>query len=762
MEAAAGEGRRGRILASAGLFALALAVRALPFRSVFANERVYLFGNDAYYHLRRIAWSVARFPAVLEFDPFINFPDGARPIWTPVFDWCVALAALPFVRADVLAGDLHALERLAAWIPPVLGALTVVALYGVARRHFDEATALLAGLILCVLSAHFWYSQLGFVDHHVAVALVSTAILGCGMRLLAGTGRLGPPVTGATLGLALLVWPGALLHVLLLEVALALDWLRRDAAEAAASAKRFAAVNGVACLCVLPSGLGTEWPEWGRWSPVVLSAFQPWFFAALCVSGIGIAALFADGRLAAGRQGRVLAAFAVGAAVLGVSLVALPGLADGASDAWSWFSKGDAFQARVAESEPLIPVVEGRPVLHVAARRLSLFFFGLPLALLALGLFARRRPCPAPFLFLAGWTAALCAATLVQKRFFNSASVAVALVFAWSAVRVYARLGGRSRVRRALAGMAVCAGVGVLLLPVFESYRPDVMNVLDTYGEEKLRVYPRLVQKRILLETGDFLRVHTPEVEGWLSARAHPAYGVLAPWSLGHALGYASRRPTVTNNFGNDIGARNYELARGYYALREASAVPLLEHLRVRYVVALAAHGFLDEDPGPASMHRALFHRDGSALAGNRWPALTRHRLIYESRPLDPKEPRGQSLYKVFEFVAGARVSGRAAPGAAIEATLPIRTNRKRRFLYRAHAVADADGRYRLVLPYANEDGPRSVRVSGAYRLACGEEQSLLVLPEEAVTAGLEIAGPDLCPEPRAAGRPSAGARAIP
>ncbi|MDJ0850152.1 MAG: hypothetical protein QNK04_17405 [Myxococcota bacterium] len=51
------------------LFGLAaVAVRALPAENVFVAGDVFPFGNDAWYHLRRISWSVVRFPEVLGFD----------------------------------------------------------------------------------------------------------------------------------------------------------------------------------------------------------------------------------------------------------------------------------------------------------------------------------------------------------------------------------------------------------------------------------------------------------------------------------------------------------------------------------------------------------------------------------------------------------------------------------------------------------------------------------------------------------------------
>ncbi len=139
-------------LVAAALAAAAVAVRALPRQRVFVDDDVIPFGNDAWYHLRRIVYSVVHFPEVLSFDRYINHPEGAKPIWTPVFDWGLALLARPFF----VPGDITSIERVAVWVPPLLGAATVVVLLFVGRRHLDAATGVVAAALLCVLPAHFW------------------------------------------------------------------------------------------------------------------------------------------------------------------------------------------------------------------------------------------------------------------------------------------------------------------------------------------------------------------------------------------------------------------------------------------------------------------------------------------------------------------------------------------------------------------------------------------------------------------------------
>jgi len=263
-----------RVLAPFALFVLALAVRALPAQEILVEGRTLFFGNDAYYHMRRILYSVVHFPKSLVFDPYINFPDGGQAIWTPFFDWSIALLLRP------LLGSVEPLqlERIAVWVPPFLGAATVVASYFLALRFFGVAVALISGGVLSVMSGHFWYSQIGFVDHHAAVALAATGVIAAGMLLLAAdTEAPSSPrnpwtsvfAMGAAYGVALLLWPGMLLHVALVEVGLLVHLLGLAPRDAAIRfVGRLAAVHAVAFVLLLPFGLTSSWVVWSRFSPV--------------------------------------------------------------------------------------------------------------------------------------------------------------------------------------------------------------------------------------------------------------------------------------------------------------------------------------------------------------------------------------------------------------------------------------------------------------------------------------------------------------
>ena len=127
-----------RTLVPSALFLLRVAVRALPWPTVFGQHGVYFTGPDAYYHARRIGYAVANFPGFLERDLYVAFPSGGQAIWTPVFDWLLALMALPFAPELAAGGqaDVVAIEVVVVWAPPLLGAFCVVALFATARRRF--------------------------------------------------------------------------------------------------------------------------------------------------------------------------------------------------------------------------------------------------------------------------------------------------------------------------------------------------------------------------------------------------------------------------------------------------------------------------------------------------------------------------------------------------------------------------------------------------------------------------------------------------
>ncbi len=740
-----------RILLPGALFAIALGVRALEWPTVLTAQGVFFPEPDAYYHLRRIAYSIAKFPAVLETDSYINFPEGAKPIWTPVFDWLVAVAlwATPAAASDA------AMERAAAWVPPLLGALCVLALYALARRHFGAPVATSAGALLAVLPAHVWYSQLGFLDHHAAVALAGVVVLWAllaALRSDTSTRALG---LGAALGAALLVWPGCLLEVALAVAALLAHLVATPDRElAVARARRFAAALALAAAVVAPLGLAGEWPRWGSFSPLVLSRFQPLVLAA----GAGWLAL--QGELwqrvgFPGRwPGRLAAALATGAVLALLLFAAAPELRGGLADALAWLARREEFQAVVAESQPLLASARD---LRVGSRLLTPLVWATP-ALAGVALARRAGPWPASAV-VAGFCLAFFAAALAQRRFVASLAAPFALTLAVLGGAAFRearrRLAGRGAAAP-LALVAAAAAALALAAPVAAFYAHPLANLRRAWRGEAPAVRGWLRIQRGLVPVARWLERHSPPTAGWLDPSARPEYGVLSAWGDGHLLRWVARRPVVQDNFGDDVSAHGFELAERYYAAAsEAEALAILRELRVRYVVVRGSGSGHGAGYGPASMLARLHgfkgssgaYAEGEGGATRRVPPLEHHRLLLDAEGRDERAGKSRPAYKLFEVVPGAKVAGRAAPGALVSARLAVHAGGAGRFHWSAEATADADGRYAFTLPYANVGSATDVRPAPHYELRSGDARATLGVEEAAVREGATLLGPDLLPD---------------
>jgi dolichyl-diphosphooligosaccharide--protein glycosyltransferase len=371
--------------------------------------------------------------------------------------------------------------------------------------------------------------------------------------------------------------------------------------------------------------------------------------------------------------------------------------------------------------------------------RLSRFIYLFPFALAALAWEARRSEQRPVLLLLLLWSLVLAVTTLVQKRFFNSFSVALALVMGWSLLFCYRALPERfraSRLRRAAVCLALGLGCSLLLHPVFDAYSRPLQNQLEVLRGEPLSLAKQGRMRRQLVRSAKWLRANTPPTSGFLGGATTPEYGVLADLSHGHLVTYVARRPTVVGNFGDDLGPENFRASFAYFRSPEARGAKILERLRVRYILVRTQSRAERNASPPSAMVRRLSQASG--------PGLVHHRLIYET-PLQA----GQSLhdppeFRIFEFVKGARVEGSADPGSRVAASLAYHSNRGRRGLARFAATADPQGRYALILPYATNGAPPAVSSDASYTLTSGDQEAELAVGEDAVRRGEQLAGPDL------------------
>jgi asparagine N-glycosylation enzyme membrane subunit Stt3 len=275
--------------------------------------------------------------------------------------------------------------------------------------------------------------------------------------------------------------------------------------------------------------------------------------------------------------------------------------------------------------------------------------------------------------------------------------------------------------------LALLAGAAILAAsPMLWRYLPMLQNDWRALRGQKVNC-PAMEELQLLHhELAEWLREHTPPTRGLYEAAESPEYGVLAPWGIGHTIKYVGERPTVVDNFGDDVGREQFALAMTFSDSSPEAAAELLDGWKVRYVV-------LRRELSQTGLYRRLFFKENAMLP--------HFRLVFES---SPRARFRRPEYKIFEYVEGARVVGYAEPGVEVRAALTYSTNRARRGVTRATTRADSDGVYQLVLPYANHAAPGSIRPGAAYSLESGGRRAPLVIGDTQVVEGREVAGPDL------------------
>ena len=400
-----------------------LARTLLLWHGVFTAEGVNYQDSDAWYHMRLIDNLTRNFPHRATIDPYLGTP--APPVSVPLlFDLFVGAVAL---IVGLGAPSARTVEVVGALTPPVLGALTALPVYLIGQRLFDRRVGLLAAGLLAIAPGQLLArSMLGFTDHHVAEALLtSLTILAAITALQADTPRarlIRAALTGLALSAYLMAWSGGALLVFVLcawgVIQYVLDDWRREQTDQVAPV--LLPALAVALLTLM-----------------TLQDRSLWRFAIQMTSvaaALGLITVLAGGRRLLRLLGAPRGALAVALVVVSVSGVlvfrmAAPGLFAAILNDLQRFRPGNT-GFTVSEIRPLL-LMTGTISLWVPFAVFGPSFFIAVGALGWLGVRAVRTAKP-PLLLLVVWSVLMYAATLGQNRFGYYLNLNLALLTGWA------------------------------------------------------------------------------------------------------------------------------------------------------------------------------------------------------------------------------------------------------------------------------------------------------------------------------------------
>jgi dolichyl-phosphooligosaccharide-protein glycotransferase len=269
------------------------------------------------------------------------------------------------------------------------------------------------------------------------------------------------------------------------------------------------------------------------------------------------------------------------------------------------------------------------------------------------------------------------------------------------------------------------------------------------------------------------------------------AYGVMSWWDYGHVITYFAHRIPNANPFQAGIGGGTNHAPGAstfFTAQSEEAADEVLWNLGVndkpgsRYIVSNAymAYAILDV-MGVWDGHDWSNYRTWAVISGQEQPifkqywytsmegrlhifdgdGLKHYRLVHESQA-NPyarggdEEQRCKALYnmlyggnlqvedtgyvKIFEFVDGATITGKASDGTIVKISNSIMTNQGRLFTYTQTATVE-NGTYSFEVPYSTlgpipDETNFDTRPTGPYTITAGDVSKTVDVAEQDVLDG--------------------------
>lgn len=268
-----------------------------------------------------------------------------------------------------------------------------------------------------------------------------------------------------------------------------------------------------------------------------------------------------------------------------------------------------------------------------------------------------------------------------------------------------------------------------------------------------------------------WMRIYTPKTSHLYKPDKKPEYGVLSQWDMGHFIQYIAERPTIVNNFGHQLPGDGFKTALYVWSIESEDELKnILDRYQVRYLILTdpvvymnnstkeyLKKGFVENSIEFVPAHFGasipypkdeffkyplpnLWVFDGSSNGFR--SAAKNFRLVFESQ--NPNyvqyfEDREIKKIKIFEYVKGCKIKGKANPRDIIYIRGEFVTNFDRYFEWEAAAIANDNGEFEGILPYATSEDNLFVKPLSPYYFFTKEKMYRIYTTNDDVEKGNEI-----------------------
>jgi oligosaccharyl transferase (archaeosortase A-associated) len=675
---------------------LALLLRLAAGRYSLTSNGVLLAGYDEYYHMRRILYTINHFPNTLWFDSYLNYPHGFNLTWPPLFDQLLAAISLIFGQHTQQGAMM-----VSAFMPVILGAVTVAAIYYMVREVFDGNTALIAAFMAAISSYHISKTMIGAVDHHCLEVLL---LLGSLLFIVLAFSRreqryLFASVAGIMMAGLAYTWLGTDIYLgiflVYAIVQITLDLYRGVSSKDTATT--LVVAFSVMLVLVLPF-----------WNTPWLSSS----FVGAAASIIVMLLLFAISRFVAKKKISWIA-YPLIVLVLVFALVSLIkqsgdpfNIGSVLRSAGDYLIAGD-MSGKIAEAEPLFYNMTLQDLVF-SSLGLNILFALAGLVILILYIM-RDKGNQGQVLILI-WAIYSFILAVGQARFLYIFSIAIGILVSilFFKAQSYIEISRASRKKmhsKALAAFLLIILVlptGIEAVSFISGAQPPIAG--DWY------------------ESLNWLEANSNSTSFYDNPSETPEYSIMDWWDYGNWIVYVAKRPVVANNF--QVGVD--DSARFWLSASEEAATAVLDERRSRYVLVDydMCFGKLPAIAQWANVNLSsymIFKENGSDITATPLPkflnttlarlfladgiGMGHFRLIHESSTMiGTNLPSG--YVKIFEYVPGALIVVKAEPNQTAGALLNMTTNQGRHLTYVNQGIL-REGKYEIRVPYPteNEDG---------------------------------------------------------